>query len=212
LSADSNTNTAAGGESTSQGSGVSTGGSTSSAGGSSLSTGASTVSSGASGGEMSGGAGGSTVASAASSGGSGGQSFGGSGGQSSGGSGGQSSGGTAGSTSDGGPVGPPVNGNDPAGKVAGGVRWVGRVDTTDPTRPKFNWGGSGFIAQVATTGPSLGVALNNDQVIYFQPIVDGVGTVRIDDSVWRVSGPDCPAGSRVKIARADGANLTVEAS
>jgi len=45
-----------------------------------------------------------------------------------------------------------------------------------------------------------------------KPIVDGVGTVRIDDSVWRVSGPDCPAGSRVKIARADGANLTVEAS
>ena len=45
-----------------------------------------------------------------------------------------------------------------------------------------------------------------------KPIVDGIGTVRIDDSVWRVSGPDCPAGSRVKVARADGANLTVEAS
>ena len=45
-----------------------------------------------------------------------------------------------------------------------------------------------------------------------KPIVDGVGTVRIDDTVWRVSGPDCPAGSRVKIARADGANLMVEAS
>src|SRR5215831_18702259 len=45
-----------------------------------------------------------------------------------------------------------------------------------------------------------------------KPIVDGVGTVRIDDSVWRVTGPDCPAGSRVKVARADGANLTVEVS
>jgi membrane protein implicated in regulation of membrane protease activity len=44
-----------------------------------------------------------------------------------------------------------------------------------------------------------------------KPIVDGFGTVRIDDSVWRVSGPDCPAGSRVKVARADGANLLVEA-
>jgi membrane protein implicated in regulation of membrane protease activity len=43
-----------------------------------------------------------------------------------------------------------------------------------------------------------------------KPIVDGVGTIRIDDTVWRVSGPDCPAGSRVKIARADGANLSVE--
>ena len=44
------------------------------------------------------------------------------------------------------------------------------------------------------------------------PIVDGFGTVRIDDTVWRVMGPDCPAGSRVKVTRADGANLTVEAA
>jgi membrane protein implicated in regulation of membrane protease activity len=44
----------------------------------------------------------------------------------------------------------------------------------------------------------------------YKPIVDGVGTIRIDDTVWRVNGPDCPAGSRVKIARADGANLSVE--
>jgi membrane protein implicated in regulation of membrane protease activity len=43
-----------------------------------------------------------------------------------------------------------------------------------------------------------------------KPIVDGMGTIRIDDTVWRVSGPDCPAGSRVKIASADGANLLVE--
>ena len=42
------------------------------------------------------------------------------------------------------------------------------------------------------------------------PILDGVGRVRIDDTVWRVSGPDAAAGSRVKVVRADGANLTVE--
>jgi hypothetical protein len=45
-----------------------------------------------------------------------------------------------------------------------------------------------------------------------KPIVDGSGTVRIDDTVWRVAGPDTPAGSRVKIVRADGANLTVAAA
>ena len=45
-----------------------------------------------------------------------------------------------------------------------------------------------------------------------KPIVNGMGTIHIDDTVWRVSGPDCPAGSRVKIARADGVNLRVEAS
>jgi membrane protein implicated in regulation of membrane protease activity len=43
-----------------------------------------------------------------------------------------------------------------------------------------------------------------------KPIVDGAGTVRIGDTIWRVTGPDCAAGSRVKIARADGAMLFVE--
>ena len=44
-----------------------------------------------------------------------------------------------------------------------------------------------------------------------KPIVDGEGIVRIDDTVWRVAGPDTPAGSRVKIVHADGASLTVAA-
>src|ERR1700753_326501 len=42
-----------------------------------------------------------------------------------------------------------------------------------------------------------------------KPIIDGSGTIRIDDTIWRVAGPDTPAGSRVKIVRADGASLTV---
>lgn len=44
-----------------------------------------------------------------------------------------------------------------------------------------------------------------------KPIVDGVGTVKVDDTVWRVSGPDAPAGSRVRIVSADGASLKVAA-
>lgn len=43
-----------------------------------------------------------------------------------------------------------------------------------------------------------------------KPIVDGVGAVRIGDTIWRVTGPDCAAGSRIKIARAEGATLFVE--
>lgn len=42
------------------------------------------------------------------------------------------------------------------------------------------------------------------------PIVDGVGRVRIDDTIWRVTGPDSAAGSRVRIVRVDGPNLFVE--
>ena len=44
-----------------------------------------------------------------------------------------------------------------------------------------------------------------------KPIVGGIGTIHIDDTVWRVKGPDCPAGSRVRIARAEVADLLVEA-
>ncbi len=45
-----------------------------------------------------------------------------------------------------------------------------------------------------------------------KPIVDGAGTVRIDDTIWRVAGPDSPAGSRVRVVQADGAKLTVAAA
>jgi membrane protein implicated in regulation of membrane protease activity len=45
-----------------------------------------------------------------------------------------------------------------------------------------------------------------------RPIVDGAGTVRIGDSVWRISGPELPAGSRIKVARVDSATLVVELS
>ena len=45
-----------------------------------------------------------------------------------------------------------------------------------------------------------------------KPIVDGFGTVLVDDTIWRVAGPDVPAGSRVRVVRADGANLTVAAA
>ena len=42
------------------------------------------------------------------------------------------------------------------------------------------------------------------------PIVDGVGRVHIDDTIWRVTGPDSPAGSQVRIVRAEGPNLFVQ--
>lgn len=45
-----------------------------------------------------------------------------------------------------------------------------------------------------------------------KPIVDGAGTVRIDDTVWRVRGPDTPAGTKVRVVHADGPNLTVAAA
>jgi inner membrane protein len=43
-----------------------------------------------------------------------------------------------------------------------------------------------------------------------KPIIDGSGTVRVGDTVWRVAGPDAPSGTRVKVVTADGAALRVE--
>ena len=44
-----------------------------------------------------------------------------------------------------------------------------------------------------------------------EPIVNGVGRLRLGDTLWRVAGPDLPAGRRVRIVAADGALLRVEA-
>ena len=46
--------------------------------------------------------------------------------------------------------------------------------------------------------------------IVTDPIVNGVGRVRLGDTTWRVTGPDLPAGSHVRIIRADGSELAVE--
>jgi membrane protein implicated in regulation of membrane protease activity len=43
-----------------------------------------------------------------------------------------------------------------------------------------------------------------------RPIVDGAGTVRINDSVWRITGRDLPAGRRVKVVGVEGTALHVE--
>ena len=43
-----------------------------------------------------------------------------------------------------------------------------------------------------------------------KPIVGGCGTIGVGDTVWRISGPDCPSGSRVKVAAVDGSTLRVE--
>jgi len=42
------------------------------------------------------------------------------------------------------------------------------------------------------------------------PIVAGRGSVRIGDTVWPVTGPDLPAGARVKVVNSDGITLAVE--
>ena len=42
------------------------------------------------------------------------------------------------------------------------------------------------------------------------PIVNGVGKVIVDDSTWRVKGPDLPAGSKIRVADIDSVIFVVE--
>lgn len=41
------------------------------------------------------------------------------------------------------------------------------------------------------------------------PIVNGRGSVKIGDSIWRVEGPELPKGTRVRVLAADGSLLIV---
>jgi len=42
------------------------------------------------------------------------------------------------------------------------------------------------------------------------PIENGTGHVRVDDTIWRVSGPALPVGAEVRVKALDGSTLIVE--
>ncbi len=44
-----------------------------------------------------------------------------------------------------------------------------------------------------------------------EPIAQGVGRVTLGDTIWRVTGPDMPAGTRVRVVAAHGGELEVAA-
>jgi hypothetical protein len=43
-----------------------------------------------------------------------------------------------------------------------------------------------------------------------EAIVNGIGRIFVDDSSWRVEGPDCPVGTQVKVVKAGTVRLQVE--
>lgn len=63
-------------------------------------------------------------------------------------------------------------------------------DVTD--QPLLNRRGAQLIGRIATLS---------------EPIANGRGRVRIGDTMWRVAGPDLPAGARVKVTGATDADL-----
>jgi membrane protein implicated in regulation of membrane protease activity len=82
-----------------------------------------------------------------------------------------------------------------------GAVLVGRAvtrhrDEEDGGRPALNRRGQSLVGQV---------------FILDAPIVGGSGRLRVDDSSWRIVGPDAASGAGVRVVRVDGATLVVEA-
>lgn len=66
---------------------------------------------------------------------------------------------------------------------------------------------------VASDRPFLNQRANRfigQEAVLDEPIRDGFGRLFLDDTVWRVQGPDLAAGSKVRIIEAHGALLKVE--
>ena len=70
-------------------------------------------------------------------------------------------------------------------------------DEEETGRPPLNRRGHALVGRVFTLEA---------------PMVEGCGRIRVDDSSWRVVGPDAPAGARVRVVRVDGATLVVQAA
>lgn len=62
-------------------------------------------------------------------------------------------------------------------------------------QPTLNRRGDSFVGRVFTLDT---------------PLVNGVGKLHVDDSQWRISGPDAPAGAQVRVMGVDGTTLKVE--
>jgi len=73
--------------------------------------------------------------------------------------------------------------------------------------------GSRAIASDKPNLNSRANALIGRLVVIEDAIINGEGTARVNDSIWRVHGPDLPKGARVTITGVDsGVTLRVEAA
>lgn len=64
-----------------------------------------------------------------------------------------------------------------------------------------------------TDQPTLnrrGASYVGRQFTLVEPIVNGVGRLRVDDSQWRITGTDVPAGTQVRVVAVDGITFVVE--
>ena len=74
--------------------------------------------------------------------------------------------------------------------VVAGRRWFARPSASE--EPLLNERATRLVGESYVLG---------------EPIVGGTGRVRIADTMWRLTGPDLPSGTKVRIVGHDGAVL-----
>jgi len=78
--------------------------------------------------------------------------------------------------------------------VAAGRYWFARR-AIESEQPLLNRRGEQYVGRIFTLT---------------EPVVNGQGKVRVDDSTWKVRGADCPAGTNVRVVAVEGTVLLVE--
>lgn len=80
-----------------------------------------------------------------------------------------------------------------------GLFWYKRYKKENPTKkdePNLNRRGEQYVGRIFTLE---------------EPIVNGVGKIKVDDSSWKVQGSDMEVGMKVRVTSVDGTILNVEA-
>lgn len=70
-----------------------------------------------------------------------------------------------------------------------------RKHPTESDQPTLNRRGQQYVGRIFTLT---------------EPIVNGIGKIRVDDTTWKVAGNDCTLGSNVKVIAVDGVMLKIE--
>jgi membrane protein implicated in regulation of membrane protease activity len=69
-----------------------------------------------------------------------------------------------------------------------------RSSPQDTDQPALNRRGEQYIGRLFTLQ---------------EPITDGMGKIRVDDSTWKIRGEDCPVGTQVEVTGVDGTILEI---
>lgn len=70
-----------------------------------------------------------------------------------------------------------------------------RTQPADTDQPALNRRGEQYVGRTFTLD---------------EPIVNGLGKIRVDDSTWKIAGTDCGSGTRIKVVGVEGTLLRVE--